>query len=192
MDSIKLEGIESQRVELINLIKKIGYIKGNFTLSSGKKSTFYIDIKTVSLNPSGAKLIGMLGFKTIKALNWKLSAIGGMTIGADPISTAISLNAINDDVFWPAFIIRKEPKGHGRNQYIEGLSNLEKNSKVVIIEDVLSSGRSALKAADKAKSAKLEVCGIWSVLDREMGAIEKISNSGFKVFSLTTLSEIKS
>src|SRR5881628_10122 len=100
-----------QSAQLIRLIRERSYREGDFTLASGKKSKFYIDLKATTLHPEGAYLIGKLGFEVSRALG--VEAVGGLTLGADPIATAVSLAAREAGVMWPAYIVRKEPKGHG-------------------------------------------------------------------------------
>ena len=131
--------------QLKKLLKDTGAVKfGEFTLSSGKKSDFYVDCRKVTLHPQGAKLVGKIILEKIKDL--KVDAVGGMTMGADPIIGAvITLGDI------PGFIVRKKAKEHGTGQKIEGL--IEKGWKVLIVEDVATTGGSALQAIEAAEAA---------------------------------------
>jgi len=157
--------------QLKRLLFETGAVKtGEFILSSGKKSSFYIDCRKVTLHPQGAKLIGKIILEKIKGL--KVDAIGGLTLGADPIiSTVVALSDI------PGFIVRKKEKEHGTKQKIEGL--IAPGWKVVIVEDVATTGASALEAIQAAEAAGAKVVKVISVVDREEGAAEALKNYDF-------------
>jgi orotate phosphoribosyltransferase len=157
--------------ELKKLLKETGAVKfGDFTLSSGKKSDFYVDCRKVTLHPQGAKLIGKIILKKIKGL--KVDAIGGLTLGADPITAAVvTLSGI------PGFIVRKKAKEHGTQQKIEGI--IKKGWKVVIVEDVATTGASALQAIEAAEAVGAEVIKVISVVDREEGAFSALEKYNF-------------
>lgn len=157
--------------ELKKLLKETGAVKfGEFTLSSGKKSDFYVDCRKVTLHPKGAKLIGKIILDKIKGQ--KVDAIGGLTLGADPITSAVvALGEI------PGFIVRKKAKEHGTQQKIEGL--IESGWKVVIVEDVATTGTSALQAIEAAEAAGAKVIKVISVVDREEGASETLKAYDF-------------
>jgi len=157
--------------ELKNLLKETGAVKfGDFTLSSGKKSDFYVDCRKVTLHPQGAKLIGNIILEKIKGL--KIDAVGGMTMGADPIIGAvITLGDI------PGFIVRKKAKEHGTGQKIEGL--IETGWNVLIVEDVATTGGSALQAIEAAEAEGAKVVKVISVVDREEGAKEALQKYNF-------------
>lgn len=157
--------------QLKKLLKETGAVKtGDFTLSSGKKSNFYVDCRKVTLHPQGAKLIGKIVLEKIKGL--KVDAVGGMTLGADPITGAVvTLSDI------PGFIIRKKAKEHGTQQKIEGL--IEKGWKVVIVEDVATTGGSALQAIEAVEAIGAKVIKVISVVDREEGAAEALKDYDF-------------
>jgi len=157
--------------ELKKLLKTTGAVKfGDFTLSSGKKSDFYVDCRKVTLHPQGAKLIGKVILEKIKGL--KIDAVGGLTLGADPIIGAvITLGNI------PGFIVRKKAKEHGTGQKIEGL--IEKGWNVLIVEDVATTGGSAMQAIEAAEAAGANVVKVISVVDREEGAAEALKEYNF-------------
>lgn len=157
--------------ELKQLLKDTGAVKtGEFTLSSGKKSDLYVDCRKVTLHPKGAKLIGKLVLEKIKGL--KVDAVGGLTLGADPIIGAvITLSDI------PGFIVRKKAKEHGTQQRIEGL--IEPGWQVVIVEDVATTGASALQAIEAAEAAGARVIKVISVVDRQEGAAESLKAYDF-------------
>jgi orotate phosphoribosyltransferase len=143
---------------------------GDFTLASGKKSNFYVDCRKVTLDPAGAKLIGKAVLEKIKGL--KVDAVGGLTLGADPIvSAVVTLGNI------PGFIVRKKEKSHGTRQKIEGM--IEPGWRVVIVEDVATSGGSALQAIEAAEAAGAKVVKVISVVDREEGAAETLKKYDF-------------
>jgi orotate phosphoribosyltransferase len=157
--------------ELKSLLKKTGAVKtGEFVLSSGKKSNFYVDCRKVTLHPQGAKLIAKIILEKIKGL--KVDAIGGLTLGADPITAAVV--ALSDI---PGFIVRKKAKEHGTQQRIEGL--IEKGWNVVIVEDVATTGASAKEAIEAAEAAGAKVVKIIPVVDREEGAAEALKGYNF-------------
>lgn len=157
--------------ELKKLLKETGAVKtGDFTLSSGKKSNFYVDCRKVTLHPQGAKLIAKIILEKIKGL--KVDAIGGLTLGADPITSAVvTLSSI------PGFIVRKKVKEHGTQQKIEGL--IESGWNVVIVEDVATTGASALQAIEAAEAAGAKVVKVIAVVDREEGAAKALKNYDF-------------
>ncbi|MBN3033098.1 MAG: orotate phosphoribosyltransferase [Candidatus Saganbacteria bacterium] len=157
--------------ELLKLLKEQEAFRfGKFTLSSGKQSDFYVDCRKVTLHPQGARLIAGLVLEKIKGL--KADAVGGLTLGADPItSSVVVLGGL------PGFIVRKKAKEHGTKQRIEGL--LQPGWRVVIVEDVATTGASALEAIEAAEAAGAEVVKVISVVDREEGAAEALKNYSF-------------
>jgi orotate phosphoribosyltransferase len=157
--------------ELKKLLKDAGAVKfGDFTLSSGKKSDFYVDCRKVTLHPKGAKLIGKIILEKIKGM--KVDAVGGMTLGADPITGAVvTLSDI------PGFIVRKKEKEHGTRQKIEGI--IAPGYNVVIVEDVATTGGSALQAIEAVEALGAKVIKVISVLDREEGAKAALKNYDF-------------
>ncbi len=156
-----------------------------FKLSSGKMSTYYMDLRTITLDPEGGYIIGNLIFDMVKEK--RPDAIGGLTLGADPISYATSLvSYLNKQPIKP-FVVRKEPKGHGTGKQIEG--NVKPGEKVFIVEDVVTTAGSSLKAAKVAKDFGLEILGIIAIVDREEGGEENIKKEGFEFFPVFKISE---
>lgn len=180
----------NSREKLKKLLLELSYEKKEVTLSSGKKSDFYFDGKQTSLNPEGIVLLGRLLFEKIQDNFPGVQAVGGPTLGADPLVSAVSYTSFLNEKPIPAFIIRKEPKKHGTAAWIEGYGNLQKGMKVVILEDVITSGGSAIKAVEKATESGLEVLGILAVIDREEGGREALEGKGFRVESLFTKGEL--
>lgn len=177
--------------KLIEIIRAKSYREGNFQLASGKKSKFYVDLKTTTLDPDGAYLIGKLAVDLIESKSITIDAVGGLTLGADPIATAISLAARERGLFWPAFIVRKESKSHGTSRYIENVEALKPGARVLVLEDVVTTGGSSLKAIARLRDAGFEPVVTLTVVDREEGGAKFIAEQGMKFFSLATLSEIR-
>ncbi len=156
-----------------------------FKLSSGKMSTYYMDLRTITLDPEGGYVIGNLIFQMVKDKN--PDAIGGLTLGADPISYATAMvSYLNKNPIKP-FVVRKEPKGHGTGKQIEG--NVNPGEKVFIVEDVVTTAGSSLKAAKVAKDFGLEILGIIAIVDREEGGEENIRKEGFDFYPIFKVSE---
>lgn len=176
--------------ELRALLLVNSYEKRDVILASGEKSDFYFDGKQTSLNARGARLIGEVMFDVISGLGAGIAAVGGPTLGADPLVTAVSLTSDIKGRPLNAFIIRKEPKKHGTARWIEGTKNLRAGDRVVILEDVVTSGGSSIEAADKAREFGLDVHGILTLVDREQGGADKIRAKGFWFGSIFTRTEL--
>ncbi|MGZ3698784.1 MAG: orotate phosphoribosyltransferase, partial [Bdellovibrionota bacterium] len=139
--------------ELAKLVKKLSYREGDFTLASGQKSKFYVDLKATTLHPYGAWLIGKLAVECADREGLLVEGVGGLTLGADPLATAVSLAAREQGLHWPAFIVRKEPKDHGTARYIEGVENLRPGASLLVLEDVVTTGMSSMKAIERLREA---------------------------------------
>lgn len=189
MDS---ESFKRLKGDLFRLIKKLSYREGDFTLASGKKSPFYIDLKATTLHPDGAHLIGEVAFEVIRQSGLSVEAVGGLTLGADPLATAISLSARAHGVSWPAFIVRKEAKDHGTARYIEGVENLRPGARVLVLEDVVTTGGSSQKAIERLREAGFHPVAVLTVVDREQGGAELLAKQGLKFLSLATISDVRS
>jgi orotate phosphoribosyltransferase len=180
-----------KKTRLIEYIKKHSFQKSatpTFRLSSGNLSNFYFNLKKTTYAPECQYLIGNLVFDRIRELGLKPKAIGGLTMGADPIATATAYTSYlrNDPV--EAIVIRKEPKGHGTMDQIEG--NVEAGDDVIIIDDVVTTGGSTLKAIDAAKKAGLNVIAVIILLDRgEFEGRQNIEKLGYPVFSILTIKD---
>lgn len=175
--------------KLVSLIRKLSYREGKFTLASGKESSFYVDIKNVALDPEGAKTIGELTWQLLDPKQF--SGVGGPTLGADPLATALSLAAFDQGVHVPAFIIRKEPKKHGTSQWIEGRENLKPGAELLMVEDVVTTGGSSLKAIEKVRAEGFKVNTLIAILDRSEGGAGTLADAGIKLVSLTQIAEIQ-
>ena len=176
---------------LLQLIKRLSYREGDFTLSSGQKSEFYVDLKAATLHPQCVAKLAQAMFELLKKEGVQVDAVGGMTLGADPLATALSLHAYMQGVLWPAYIVRKEPKGHGTSQFIEGTENLLPQSKVVILEDVVTTGASSLKAIERVRQAGYQPVAVVSIVDRGAGGKEAFKAAGVPYFHITTLEDLQ-
>jgi len=156
-----------------------------FKLASGRTSRYYIDCKKVTLDPEGATLIGRIIFDRVKSLHPQ--GIGGLTLGADPIALAVALTSHAKGQPIPAFIIRKEPKGHGTEAWIEG--GLPKGSGVVVVEDVVTTGESAKKAIERLKAHGCKILKVVALVDRQEGGREAIEADGHPLESLFTVDD---
>jgi orotate phosphoribosyltransferase len=181
------------RKQLIRVVRERSYREGDFTLASGKKSTFYIDLKATTLHPDGAHLIGRLAVEALAdaGLSPRVRGVGGLTLGADPIATAVSLAARDSKQVWPAYIVRKEPKGHGTSQYIEGTENLSPGAELVVVEDVVTTGGSSLKAIERLREAGYKPLAVLTVVDRQQGGAETFAAAGVPLIALATIDEVR-
>ena len=178
---------ETLRQTLLDLIVADAYVEGDFTLSSGAKSSYYINCKQVTLNAVGALALGRLLFERLPK---DISAVAGLTLGADPMVSAASIVSAYEDTPIPALIIRKKPKGHGTKAYIEGPA-LSEGAKVVVLEDVVTTGGSALTAVERLQAAGYEVTQILALVDREQGGNELYQSKGIKFEALFSIQEVQ-
>src|SRR3989338_3350515 len=173
----------TDRQRLLALLIEKSYENREVILSSGKKSNFYIDVKQTALNAEGMNLLGNLLFEKVMS-GEKVEAIGGITLGADPLVCAVSMWSLTQKKPLHAFFIRKEPKSHGTAQWIEGVKNLKSKMNVAILEDVVTTGGSTLKAIERAKQAGLVVKRVMGVVDRGEGGKEEVAKHGYDLESL--------
>lgn len=178
------EGLGSDRVRLLGLLTRDSFAKKQVTLSSGKTSNFYIDCKRTVLTAEGHWLTGRLLWAEIVTRCPEAKGVGGLTMGADPLASAVSL--VSHLAMRPmnAFLVRKEPKGHGSGQWIEGLNSLSAGETVAIVEDVITTGASMLKAIERARAEGLKVGAAFALVDRQEGGAEAIAEAGCPVFPL--------
>src|SRR2546423_4768794 len=174
--------------QLVRLLATRSARRGNFTLASGRQSSLYIDARLTTMTPEGQRLIGRLGLAAIRAANWSADAIGGLTLGADPIAYAICHTSADTEAPLRAFTVRKEPKTHGTGKQIEG--PLTSGDRVVIVEDVITTGGSAAKAVEAVKREGAIPFGILALVDRQEGGREQLEALGLRVYSVTTAPEI--
>ncbi len=167
------------KAQLKKLILEKSYRQGTFKLSSGKESDFYIDGKQTTLSAEGAYLCGKLIFEIIKEHREKIAAVGGMTLGADPLVTAVSLTSFLEKAPIPAFIVRKESKQHGTAAYIEGQKNIPAKATVALLEDVVTTGGTLLKVIDRVEAQGYKVGLVITVVDRQEGGAEILAERGY-------------
>lgn len=175
------------RQQLLDLFCKLAYQSGDFVLSSGQRSSYYINGKQVTLHPQGALAIGRI---LLSMLPIDTQAVAGLTLGADPIVSAVSVVSAYENRPIPALIIRKEAKGHGTKAYIEG-PNLPEGAKVVVLEDVVTTGQSAMKAVERLRGAGYSVDQVISLVDREQGGAEFYQSVGLKFQAVFSIQEIQ-
>jgi orotate phosphoribosyltransferase len=158
---------DDARARLLQLMRELAFERRAVTLSSGKASDFYIDTKQAVLTAEGHFLVGSLLLAAIERHAPRVAAIGGLTMGADPLASAVSLVSHLAGRPRAAFYVRKEPKSHGTAAYLEGTRSLRPGMAVAILEDVITTGASALKAIERARLFGLEVAGVFAVVDRD-------------------------
>ncbi len=176
------------RTRLLDLLAQRSARRGTFTLASGRQSDLYIDCRLTTMHPEGLSLIGPLGLHALGERGWRPDSVGGLTLGADPVSYAIAYASWLASMPTRAFTVRKEAKTHGTGKLIEGAYLA--GDRVVVIEDVITTGGSALKAVEVVRAAGGTVVGVLSVVDREEGGREAIEALGLEVASLALASEI--
>lgn len=178
----------TERQQLIKLLVERSVKRGHFILASRKSSDLYIDARITTMSPEGLALIGPIAIEAMKNAGWKIDAAGGLTLGADPVAYSIGVASYWSPPFIRAFTVRRNLKRHGTGKLIEG--PFRAGDRVAIVEDVITTGASALQAIAAVKSAGGEVKGVLTLVDREDGGRETIERSGYSVISLIRLGEI--
>lgn len=173
---------------LVALLAERSAKLGQFTLASGKQSKYYVDARLTTMSPDGLSLIGPLAFSTLQQSGWEIDAVGGLTLGADPISYAISYASADSRHPVRAFTVRKEVKSHGTGKTIEG--PFKEADRVAVIEDVITTGGSALRAIEAVRTAGGIVVGVLALVDREEGGRQAIEAAGVPVISLVSATQI--
>jgi orotate phosphoribosyltransferase len=162
--------------------------RGDFVLASGRRSNLYIDARLTTMSPDGLALIGAIGLQAVRTHFPAAVAVGGITLGADPISYAIARESAGSTRPLQAFTVRKEAKAHGTGRLIEG--PYRDGDAVVVIEDVITTGGSALRAIEALRAANAKVLGVLAIVDREEGGRAALEAAGLPVVALSTASEI--
>ncbi len=202
--------LEADRSRLLEILRTLSFERRKVILASGRESDFYIDCKRTALTAEGHVLVGRLLFDRVKQLRPLVRGVGGLTLGADPIASAIALTSFLEyermrtqgqpaeaapegaggpgGLYPPgtvdAFIVRKEPKGHGTGQWIEGRKTIPDGSRVVVLEDVVTTGGSALKAIERCRAEQLVPVACLALVDRAEGGREAIEAQGVPLQAL--------
>lgn len=179
----------NERDRLLDLLAERSFRIGDFTLASGRKSRYYVDARTTTLSAEGQAVIGVLGLSALESSGLAPQAVGGLTMGADPIAYAIAHRSFLEGRPIQAFTVRKQPKDHGVGKQIEGC--FEPGQTVVVIEDTITSGGSALRACQAVDAAGGDILAVLALVDREEGGREAIELKGYRVISLVTISELR-
>jgi orotate phosphoribosyltransferase len=179
--------VTDARQQLIDYISAEAVFHGDFTLTSGKKATYYVDLRKVSLDHRVAPLIGQVMLDLIAGIP-DVSAVGGMTMGADPVAAAILHQGAARGIGYDAFVVRKEPKDHGRGKQVEG-PDLE-GKRVIVLEDTSTTGGSPLKAVEALKKVGAQIAAVAVVVDRDTGAREVIEAAGYPYYAAIGLKDL--
>ena len=178
----------ARKADLADLLRDRSLQMGTYTLASGRTSGYYIDARRTTMSARGLELIGELGLTEIRAAGWAPDVVGGLTLGADPLAYAIARASRERPPTVDAFTVRKVAKDHGAQRQIEGC--WEKGSSVVVVEDVVTTGQSALKAARVVSDAGAVVLGILALIDRGEGGRAAIEGHGHNLRCLLTLADL--
>ncbi len=181
--------MSSARQRLLAMLKERSLKTGPVTLASGKTSSFYIDCKVTALHAEGAALIGQLVCEHVESLRTQgqsIAGVGGLTMGADPIALAAAVTSAATRTPVHAFVVRKEAKDHGTQSFVEGGANLPPGSPVLIVEDVVTTGGSTLKAIERARASGLVPVAVLALVDREEGGAAAIVKAGLRFAALFT------
>jgi len=162
--------------------------RGDFVLASGRRSSFYVDARLTTMSGDGLAVVGGLGLDRLAVRGWSPRAVGGLTLGADPIAYALALTAKRRGQLLDAFTVRKQAKEHGTAKRIEGC--FQSGYPVVVVEDVLTTGRSARDAIEAVESEGGHILGVLAVMDREEGGREAIERAGYLVETFLTASDL--
>lgn len=180
--------LAASRDALMALLSERSVRTGHFVLASGAHSSWYVDCRPSTMSARGQRLIGELGLAAIRTAGWQPRAIGGLTMGADPVAYAIAAASADSAAEIDAFSVRKTAKDHGTGKRIEG--NFASGMAVVVVEDVITSGGSALDAVAAVRQAGGEVLGVLAVLDREAGGRARIEAAGLETITLLTATQL--
>ncbi len=180
----------NERARLRELLLEKSYREGTFTLTSGRTSDFYIDGKQTTLDAEGGYLCGRLLYELIRAEDTGIAGVGGMTLGADPLVTAVSIVSYLAGSPIPAFIVRKEAKGHGTGNYIEGRNNLAPGCTVALVEDVVTTGGTLVKVIERVEREGFRVGLVATVVDRQEGGAETLATHGYPLRTIFTRAQL--
>ncbi len=179
---------QSDRKCLKNLLLERSVRLGDFTLSSGAKSSYYIDARQTTMTAEGQRLTGKIAYTLIEEAGWDVSHVGGLTLGADPVAYAIAHHSTGRGRTLDGFTVRKEPKDHGTGQQIEG--GLPTDSRVVVVEDAVTTGGSAIRAIEVLRKYGASVAGVICLVDREEGGRSRLDELGVPLLAVFTGPEL--
>lgn len=179
----------SARDRLLDLFVERSFRLGDFTLASGRQSDFYIDCRVTTMHAEGQVLLGEVGCDALVRAGWQPDVVGGLTMGADPISYALAGESFRRGTPIQAFSVRKRAKRHGTGRRIEGC--FESGARVVVIEDVITTGGSALQACEAVREEQGSILGVLAAVDRQEGGSDAIRAAGFDVVSLFGVDELR-
>ncbi|MEY4990310.1 MAG: hypothetical protein RIS08_536 [Actinomycetota bacterium] len=178
-----------EKPRLVELIKELAVVHGRVTLSSGLEADYYVDLRRATLHHEAAPLIGKVMLKLLAENGIKdIDAVGGLTMGADPVATALMHQAAGQGIALDAFVVRKQAKAHGMGRQVEGPS--VEGKRVVVLEDTSTTGGSPLTAAEALKAAGAIVVAVATVVDRNTGAKEAIEAAGYPYLTAITLEDL--
>ncbi|GFH62284.1 MAG: orotate phosphoribosyltransferase [Candidatus Desulfovibrio kirbyi] len=176
--------MQEHKRRLAALLMQKSYREGDFVLASGRKSEYYFDCRVTALSAEGSWLIGTLFNDMLKTCD--IRGVGGMSLGADPLVSAVTVISHSSGRPLHGLLVRKEAKEHGIGQFVEGLGNFSKGDRVAMLEDVVTTGGSLRGACDRVCAAGLAVSAVCAVLDREEGGRAKLKEAGYDLLALFT------
>lgn len=176
--------------ELADLLREYSVQRGEFVLASGAKSPYYLDVRRTALTGVGARAIGRAAFERLQREVPGASGCGGLTFGADPIITAICCAAADAGCPWGGVVVRKEPKSHGTQNWLEIAGNLRGDEELVAVDDVVTSAGSTLRAIERLREHGFRVDHALCVVDREAGGREALAEHGVALHALFSMSEL--
>lgn len=177
---------QSAKTELARLVNELAVVHGKVTLSSGMEADYYVDLRRATLHHAAAPLIGKLMRQL--TTDWSFVAVGGLTLGADPVALAMMHSAAADGMVLDAFVVRKDAKHHGMRRRIEGIE--VSGQRVLVVEDTTTTGNSPLTAVDALEEAGASVVGVATIVDRATGAREVIEKRGLRYRALLDLADL--
>jgi len=180
----------NERDRLKKLLLEKSYREGTFTLTSGLTSDFYVDGKQTTLSAEGAYLCGRLLYHLLMQHDENITGVGGMTLGADPLVTAVSIISYLESNPIPAFIVRKEAKGHGTGNFIEGKNNLPPGGTVALVEDVVTTGGTLINVIERVENEGFKVGLVTTIVDRQEGGAEVLADRGYPLAAIFTRQEL--
>lgn len=180
--------MQEYRQRLASLLLEKSYREGEFVLASGKKSDYYFDCRVTALTAEGSWLIGMLFNELLQDI--AIKGVGGMTMGADPLVSAVTVISWIKGRPLAGLLVRKQAKAHGTGQFVEGLANFASGDSVAMLEDVVTTGGSLLTACERVSACGLRIAAVCAILDREEGGREALAAAGYNLLALYTRKEL--